>query len=126
MYLNNYLYDGAGSQAKATLAILQGLLSGNIPEVKLGRWENGREQGYIVYYYNSKIQKQINIAFFEYRKTDDLCAIKWEQTSIDKAITLVNADLPAPYKHSYEVNYGQILKMAKWITKEIKKISERV
>lgn len=85
--LFHYLQDGANYQARAVLMHLQGC--GPIQsswddkykryraEIKVARWENGREQGYVV-----MLQKgctQLNIAFYEHRNTDGLHALVWTQ-----------------------------------------------
>ena len=83
--LENYLQDGANYQARATLMYLQA--DAEIEEswnkcyekydakIKVGRWENCREQGYVVSLKN-KEKKQLNIAFFGHRNSDEIHAIK--------------------------------------------------
>ena len=71
--LEDYLKDGANRQARATLMFLQGDAkieeSWNTErgtydaEIKVARWENCREQGYIVSLRNEN-REQLNIAFF--------------------------------------------------------------
>lgn len=129
--LEEYLKDGANYQARAVLMFLQSYA--NIEEswndeyrrydaeIKVGRWENCREQGYIVSLVNSK-RVQLNIAFFEHRNSDQISAIKWEQLSLN-TITIDTAVFGDVYKDKYdtshEVSYGQVSEMAYWIKEEL-------
>lgn len=132
--LENYLQDGANYQARATLMFLQ--RNANIEsswnkeykcydaEIKVARWENCREQGYIVSLCSKKFGggKQLNIAFFEHRNSDSICAVKWEQNSMN-TITIDNAVFGDVYKDKYDtshsVGYGEAYGMAEWITEQL-------
>lgn len=134
--LENYLQDGADYQARATLMFLQRY--SNIEsswnkeyrcydaEIKVARWENCREQGYIVSLLSKKFGggQQLNIAFFEHRNSDDICAVKWEQTSIN-TITIDTAVFGDVYKDKYDtshsVGYGKAYEMAEWIAEQLTK-----
>ena len=126
--LKNYLDDGANAQAKAVLAYLQS--KGDIEEswndeykrytseIKVARWENGREQGYICMLHDAKY-KQLNIAFFEHRNSDSICAIKWHQNTMNTP-TIDTADFngecyDTKWNVSFEVSYFQIVEMGDWI-----------
>ena len=129
--LKNYLQDGANHQARAVLAFLQ--QPDGIEESwnadfkcydakpKVSRWENCREQGYVVSLV-AKNRKQLNIAFFEHRNSDTICAIKWEQYSIN-SLTIDNAKFDGIYKGKYDVShkepYGNVFQMSDWIWKEL-------
>jgi hypothetical protein len=131
--LNYYLQDGACAQARGVLAFLSGL---NIEEswsdekkkycadIKVARWENCREQGYIVSMHSENYQRQLNIAFFEHRNSDSICAIKWEQRSMN-TITIDTAVFGDVYKDKYDtsfsVGYGEVVKMADWISEQLSK-----
>jgi len=77
--LMNYLQDGASAQARATLMYLQNY--GEVEKswnketgryeaaIEVARWENCREQGYVVSLM-ARNCKQLNIAFFEHRNSD--------------------------------------------------------
>lgn len=132
--LENYLQDGANYQARATLMFLQ--RNANIEsswnqeykcynaEINVARWENCREQGYIVSLCSKKFGggEQLNIAFFEHRNSDSICAVKWEQNSIN-SITINNAVFGDAYKNKYDISHsvscGEAYQMAEWITKEL-------
>jgi hypothetical protein len=129
--LENYLEDGANYQSRATLMFLQ--RDANIEEswnkeyktydaeIKVSRWENCREQGYVVSLRNKK-REQLNIAFFEHRNSDSICSIKWKQESIN-TLTIDNAKFGDVYKDKYDtshsVEYGKAYEMAEWIIKEL-------
>lgn len=91
--IKNYMRDGANYQAKCVLAILQhddslieeswnNEISRYDANVEVGRWENCREQGYVVSMKNSKFD-QINIAFFEHRNSDSISVVVWNQNTIN-------------------------------------------
>jgi len=127
MELKNYMQDGANHQAKAVLAYLQendGIgeswndkLNCYDARIEISRWENGREQGYIVSLRNS-FHEQLNIAFFEHRNSDSICAVEWVQNSMN-SITIDTAKFGNIYKNKYdvshEVEYGFAVLMADWI-----------
>lgn len=129
--LKNYLQDGANYQARAVLMILQRM--SNIEEswddtykkydaeIKVARWENCREQGYVISL-KDKNYKQLNIAFFEHRNSDSIHALKWVQSSIN-SLTIENAEFGDLYKDkydtSYSVGYGEFDKMANWIIQQL-------
>ena len=124
--LKHYLQDGAHYQARAVLAFLQrheGIEASWSAEnkcytssIKVARWENCREQGYIVAMEAGR--KQINIAFFEHRNSDGICAVEWEQSAIN-SITIGTAQFGGKYKDKYDtdysVPYGEVSEMADWI-----------
>lgn len=123
--LKNYLDDGACHQARATLAYLQAICFKNKnTKAHVARWENCREQGYVVslYLFGVGEGKQLNIAFFEHRNSDSICAVKWEQRSIN-SLTIDTAEFVGVYKDkwdvSHEVPYGEAYKMADWIAGEL-------
>jgi len=128
--LENYLQDGANYQARSVLMFLQSNSfieeSWNSEtekynaEIKVARWENGREQGYVISLVNKK-QKQLNIAFFEHRNIDEIHAVKWEQNSMN-TLTIDNANFDDVYKNKYDTSYsvdcGNVCEMSNWIAKQ--------
>ena len=121
---------GANYQAEAVLAFLQG--TPNIESSYLGGpnyeylakpyvapWENCREQGYVIYMKNENGTKQINIAFFEHRNSDEIIAVLWNQIT-DKAPTIDTMDTggtiyQTKWDYSHSVQYGKVAEMAQWI-----------
>lgn len=131
MKLKNYLQDGAGYQARAVLMHLQSHTEDM--DVEVGRWENGREQGYIVRIPSkSWVGPYLNIAFFEHRNSDDICALRWHQTDINMP-NITNAtfeyDGERIYSTKHDVTKGwgycSYVEAAEWIAEELKKHSER-
>lgn len=129
--LNSYLQDGANYQARAVLMFLQieyieesynNEHKRYDAEIKVGRWGNCREQGYIVSLVNKK-RKQLNIAFFEHRNSDEICAVKWEQKSTN-ILTIDTAIFEDVYSDKYDVSYSvkhsNVCEMADWIRFNLK------
>ena len=135
MNLENYMDDGANPQAQATLAFLRHF---NIEqswdsdrkhyraEIKVARWENCREQGYVLSLKHTDANpvgeaKQLNIAFFEHRNSDSICAIKWEQWTWNSP-TIDTAEFGDVYKTKFDVShsvgYGQAVEMAEWVKEQ--------
>ena len=127
MKLTNYLQDGACNQARAVLPFIHTEIeeswNNNIRDyetyISVGRQENAREQGYVVSIKTD--HKQLNIAFFEHRNSDNIHALGWEQYSLN-TITLNDAEFGDLYKDKYDttfnVAYGEITKLADWINEE--------
>lgn len=130
--LSKYQDDGANYQAQAVLAFLRRGAdiessynqekSRYEAEPKVARWENCREQGYVISLRSKNYQRQLNIIFFEHRNSDSICAVKWEQTTLNSP-TIDTAEFGDVYKDKYDtsfsVGYGEILKMANWIREEL-------
>ncbi len=130
----HYHNDGAGRQAQAVLAMFQQLLGDGIEsswndeykrydaDIKVARWENCREQGYVLMLVSKNWSKQLNIAFFEHRNSDQLCAIRWHHLTINSP-TIDNAMFgdecySDKWDTNYDVPYGQAMEMAEWINDE--------
>lgn len=134
MELKNYLDDGANRQARAVLMYLQqndgieeswsDVQKRYLADVKLCRWENGREQGYTLSLPSKDYKRQLNIIFYEHRNSDNICAVKWEQVSYNSISTFEQANFgeeiyKTKWDVSFEVGYGECIKMANWIWKEL-------
>ena len=91
---------------------------------KVARWENCREQGYVVSMKNLDRKKQINVAFFQHRVGDNICAVEWLQVTEDPP-TINSAEFGDAYKDSGDVTksmrYGEVLEMALWISDRLEK-----
>lgn len=125
--LNQYLCDGAKKQARAVLCMLQGFdieeswnaeRHAYMAEIRVARWENCREQGYVLMLRNKSFQKQLNIAFFEHRKSDSICAVKWGEMTLNSP----NIDTAKMGKYvddewavDHTESYGRVTEMAEWI-----------
>jgi len=127
MKLENYMQDGAWYQARAVLAHLQGV--NNIAdEAEVARWENCREQGYIVSLYNNDIKKQLNIIFYEHRNSDSVTALKWEQHEINSINidTIKEGVFESKWDSDFSVWYWEYMKMGNWIAKELAEFSKLI
>ena len=80
--IESYMNDGANYKAQAILAILRGnfeyIKEGGFNhddvEIKVGRFENCREQGYVFsLYYNYRFIK--HYAVYEHRNSDSICVL---------------------------------------------------
>lgn len=129
--IHEYFNDGANYQAQAVLAALKGKIGDGIEsswnkefskydaEVTVSRWENGREQGYVSTLRSKNFSRQLNIAWFEHRNSDPICAIRWEQVTMNSP-TIDTAKFGDVYKDkwdtSHAVSYGKFSEMAEWIS----------
>ena len=129
--------DGANCQAQAVLAYLSGHDGVEAswstkhkeyqarPEVN--RWHNCREQGYVVSMRNTDPKgslRQLNIAFFEHRNSDAICAIRWEQVTtnpptIDTADFEKNNIYKDKYDTTFDVGFAQPFEMADWVMDQL-------
>ena len=124
-------YMQPSAQAKAVRAYLE-MYDGVEPSwnkdqlayepVHIAEWHNGRERGFVVMFINPK-REQLNVAFFEHRNSDSICAVAWEQSTMNPP-TIDSADFGGKvYKSkwdvSYEVGLGEAMKMADWIMQQL-------
>lgn len=130
-HLKSYLDDGANYQAQAVMCFLRTRTIEDSwnkefhkydAEPLISRWENCREQGYVVSLRTGNGCDQINIAFFEHRNSDEICAVKWEQWTIN-APTIDTAEFGDVYKTKHDVSHsvppGQVCEMADWIWEQL-------
>lgn len=114
------------AQAKAVRAYLEaydgvensyGSDCGGYQPVHIAEWHNCRERGYVIMFRNEK-REQLNIAFFEHRNSDNICAIEWVQSTLNPP-TIDTAEFGNTYKNKYDfshsVGYGEAADMAGWI-----------
>ena len=126
--LSEYMNDGANYQARAVLCFLQRdleeleyELNEKFREINIARWENCREQGYIIYLKNKTSNKQLNIVFYEHCNSDSICCLKFEQCSINSInIDTINKDFfKDKYDYTKDFSYGNIKEASNWISVEI-------
>jgi len=126
--------DGADPQAQAVLAYLNYGRDGieeswsdewkrYMAEPRVSRWQNCREQGYVITMNSKNRDRQLNIAFFEHRNSDEICAIKWEQKTMN-APTIETAEFGSHvYKNKHDVSHavsvGEAMEMADWIFQQL-------
>jgi len=128
-----YLQDGANHQARAVLVFMQPYIDIEkswdeerkryCAKIEVARWENCREQGYVLSVKSKDYSKQLNIAFFEHRNSDSIHAVKWEQCTLNSP-TIDTAKFPddvynTKFDTSFSVGYGKIVSMSEWIQNEL-------
>lgn len=120
--------DNTNWQAQAVLACIRqydGLETSYVtgtgyeaqPEVN--PWFNGRERGYVISLRSPDFREQINIAFYEHRNSDSVCAIKFEGTNINPPtindIPKTHPFYESQWNYDFSVAVGEHMKMAFWI-----------
>lgn len=122
------MINNVGAQANAVRAYLttySGVASSWSEEFKqyfaepeINPWFNGRERGYVVTMRSDDYRNQINIAFYEHRNSDQICAIVWEQVTTNPP-TIDTAVFGDVFKDKYDVSktfeYGEAHKMADYV-----------
>ena len=129
----HYHEDGANRQIQAVLAMFQLYLGDGIEaswnaewkryegDINVARWENCREQGYILSLSAQDWNKgQLHIAFFEHRNSDEICAIKFNQMSINTPTidTIPKDAFPDKWTHAHTSKYGDVCDMARWMYRQ--------
>lgn len=134
MDLKYYMSDGANKNVQAVLCIIQYLYGDGIEnswndtfkrydaEPNVARFQNCREQGYVISLQSKNYDRQINIVFYEHRNSDNICALKWEQRTLNSP-TLADlvefGNFKDKYDTTFEVAYDEHYKMAKWIIEQL-------
>lgn len=128
MKLQNYLQDGADSQSRAVIQFVNPHIEDSWDDarkmyrsiIEVGRWENCREQGYILSMVD-KYNVQYNIIVFQHRNSDNICAIDWVQNSMNSISidTIKDGVFEDKFKSiKHEEHYGEVLPMAQWINNQ--------
>lgn len=129
MEITSYMQDGAGYQSRAVLCFLEGNLHDEIGKTTVARWENCREQGYVLSLVHPKRADQLNIAFFQHRNSDEICAVEWKEVTMNSP-TIETANFGGVYKTKGDVSFcvpwGKIKEMADWITNRLTVFIESV
>lgn len=121
--------DGADEQARAVLAYLSSNqiemswnreLQRHEAEPEVNRWHNGRERGYVITLRDPLRSGDLQIAFFEHRNSDEICAVEWRQTvlnppTISDLLKTDNPYVSDKYAVSHREEVGRAYEMAEWI-----------
>ena len=128
--IDSYMQDGACPAARAVLALLSNFdieqsWSGKRykAEINVARWENCREQGYVLSLRSENCRRQFNMAFFEHRNSDNICAIQWEQLTMNSP-TIDTAEFGEQcysnkWDVSHEFSYKEHYQMAECIQEQL-------
>lgn len=131
--IESYMNDGANWQAQAILAYLKSHINCAIQkswnplyrsydvDILVGRYENGREQGYVVSVLYQYIKAQKTFAFYEHRNSDNIYVLHTDE--------LVGFDTPSKeivydkYKDKWDCDksfkFGEIVECGDYILDEI-------
>lgn len=131
MRLENYLCDGANWQAVGVMAYLRSramedVLNDELRKwkdklgmwfVNIGRFENCREQGYIVSFSNMGLPNQINYCFYEHRNSDRICVVRFESGYTINTPTnqMVFDVMKNKYDTTKDFDCGEIWDCGRWI-----------
>ena len=112
--VKQYLNDGANWQAQAVLAFIRGnegdiLYCGGFDSehgknsIHVGRFENGREQGYVFSLIVDYINSLKNVVVYEHRNSDAIC-IKFFDGNFTDTPTI--KDIPMKDKRDYDKSFN--------------------
>lgn len=133
---NEILNDGANYQAQAVLAWLRGRIyevqnatvdnKGCDFDVDVVRYNNYREQGYIVSLYNTKKDCSTHYAFYEHRNSDSICIVKFKKNNcLTPTEENVWNSMEDKYDYTKSFGYGKVKECAEWIIDDMIKIVKR-
>jgi hypothetical protein len=130
--IENFLYDGANMQAQIIAIIIREQKARVLDliwnkewqdyegRIAIGRFENCREQGYVVSLNDYK-GNQRNYAFYEHRNSDNICVL------VRDGVTINTPSLEYMWegkKDKWDVDktfsYGEWQKCADWILEDMK------
>ena len=129
------LNDGADCQSQAVLAWLRGHLF-NVSEfcyshkvedcdVSCVRYENCREQGYIVSVYVAGFEKSLHYAFYEHRNSDSIYIQRFEKPVVPEigfeppTKQDVWDNMEDKWSYSAIYSHGEVVKAAEWIVDDM-------
>jgi hypothetical protein len=125
-----YMEDGANWQAQCVLAYLRSIGNNKVEnltwdkekhrangELRVGRCENCREQGYIfTLIYGTK--QLVHFWVYEHRNSDVLCVVEFEGFFINTP-TIDNIPMKDKYDTTKEFSCGDVVSCGKWIVERI-------
>jgi hypothetical protein len=130
--VNKYLDDGANWQAQAVLAYLRSMYSWvvngtyndelrfNEAEFMVGRYENCREQGYVLSL--RYIGEQRNYAVYEHRNSDSLIVLVFDGITINTPYgEEVWGNMKDKYDYTKAFSCGQIVECGDYIIEDAQK-----
>jgi hypothetical protein len=91
-------------------------------EPKVAPWYNGRERGIVVYLTDRKDKEQINIAIYEHRNSDNICALMWVQKpdiNPPCLATLPSGVLDNKWDVTKSWSYRDAVDAANWVAEQL-------
>ena len=129
--IENFLFDGADVQAQIVALLIRNQRSRVLDlvwnkewkdyegRISIGRFENCREQGYVVSLNDYK-GNQRNYAFYEHRNSDSICIVKFDQLTINTpTLEDVCNKMEDKYDYTKSFGWGEILACGEWIGRDI-------
>lgn len=127
--IKHYLNDGANYQAQAILTLLRGMMY-EVTSIKVndtskvylevGRYENCREQGYVVALC-CEYTPLVYYCFFEHRNSDDICVIKFKDNSINTpSVDTIWKDKKDKYDVDMSFGCNEVVNATEWIIDDMK------
>ncbi len=121
-------HDGANYQAQAVLAMVRYRLGDGIEsswddewkryaaEPLVHRFDNCREQGYVIYMRSATCARQINIAFYEHRNSDSIYVqVNQVRTLNAPTFEVITDGMADKYQSAFSASVGEIDKVAEFI-----------
>ena len=124
--VTNYLNDGANWQSRSVLSYLSSTyIDDTAVALNCGRYENGREQGYV--FSARKNGKQRNYAVYEHRNSDDLCVVVNDVATLGTpAAHIIYDGMESKYDVTKSFRYGEIVPCGEWITNDITRWAKEI
>ena len=129
--IEHYMNDGANWQAQCVLAYLRRMANPMVEdltwdkekrwsegELRVGRCENCREQGY-VFTITYGVKQLVHFWVYEHRNVDDLCVVEFEGTFINTP-TINDIPMKDKYDITKEFSCGDIVDCGEWIVERIR------
>jgi len=93
-------------------------------EPRVAPWYNGRERGIVIYMKDKQYKEQINIAIYEHRNSDNICALMWVQNTVINPpclATLPEMVLETKWDVDKTWSYRDAVDAADWVVEELNK-----
>ena len=131
MNIENFLYDGANKQAQIVAILIREQKDRVLTlvwnkewkdyegRITIGRFENCREQGYVVSLNHKGNQR--NYAFYEHRNSDDICVLVRDGVTINTpSVDYMWEGKDGKWDVDKTFYYGEWADCADWILEDMK------
>lgn len=120
--------DGADFQSQAVLAYVRYLISDGLvdswnpitseyqADIRVTRYDNCREQGYIIYLRNLGRTEQINICFYEHRNSDQIYVQVNDVVTFNAPLSSdIYGSMTDKYQSAFDAPCGKAFEVAEFI-----------